>query len=242
MTTALRTLIALGLAFVACAAQAGQWQVAPLRTELSARRPTSALTVSNRADQPATLHVRAYVWTQENGEDRLEDTEALIVSPPIFTVHAGRAQTLRIGLRDPDADTTGERERAYRIVIEEVPNDSPDATGVRMILRMSLPIFVRPAQAPAQAQMDWRVVRNERGWQLEAANRGQAHAQLVNVRMNAPDRDEPIAAIESPTYVLPGAAKRWDLAPNPALVPGSPLRIEARTLTDRFDASVMPAP
>ena len=228
-------------ALMATTASAGQWQVAPLRVELSGKRPNAALTVLNRANEPAPLHVRAYAWSQVKGEDRLKETDALIVSPPIFTVGGAREQTLRVGLRYPRlAEAASVHEQTYRIVIDEVPDTGPDSTGVRLVLRLSLPVFVRTGESAPR--MAWQVVRDPQGrWQLEAANHGNGHAQLLNVRVRAPGEAEPLAEVDQPAYLLPGTVKRWPLTPAAAAIDAAaPLQIEAQTLTGRIDASVVP--
>jgi fimbrial chaperone protein len=43
--------------------------------------------------------VQLFAWSQDAGQDILQPTTDLLVSPPVFTVQPGQSQLLRIALR-----------------------------------------------------------------------------------------------------------------------------------------------
>jgi fimbrial chaperone protein len=193
-------------------ATAGAFTIAPVRVELGPGKRTEALTVRNEADHPVLIQVETQAWSQVDGEDRLETTTEALATPPVFTLPAGGQQILRVALRRAAAP---ERELQYRLVLQEVPPEAPlDAPGLRMALRVSLPVFVRPALAAAPV-LHWQAVREgpER-LMLVAENTGNAHAQIIDFRLFAagtPDRS--IEGMQS-RYVLPGSRVHWTLTPS----------------------------
>jgi fimbrial chaperone protein len=125
---------------------AGQLDVSPTRIELTAAKPTAAVTLKNEGGDKVVIQNSIVAWTREGKKDRYAPTKDLIVTPPIATVAPGGSQVLRIGLRRP---VDPRRELAYRLFVQEIP-PPPKAgfAGVQIALRLSLPVLVQPA-APA---------------------------------------------------------------------------------------------
>ena len=138
------------LAAVAPVAMAGgHLQVGSTRVELPAGARATRLVLRNSGDAPVGAQVRVYDWSQPEGEDRLDETHAIALSPPIVRIAPGEEQVVRIVRQGPAP--TG-RDATYRVVAEEVPltpQDANVAVGFRM--RFVLPLFDRFADAqPAQ--------------------------------------------------------------------------------------------
>jgi fimbrial chaperone protein len=116
-----------------------------IRLDLSAGTKTAALTVRNDA-QEVLVQAEMMLWEQVDGEDRLTPTRDLLVSPAVFTLPPNGSQLVRVALRHVPADVT--RELAYRLILQEVPQPAnPDAAGLRVTLRLSVPVFVATAGA-----------------------------------------------------------------------------------------------
>jgi len=191
-------------------ALAGSLQIDPIRLEINAGRRTATVRVTNQEQVPVAIRAYALTWTQIDGEDRYEDTTAVIVSPPIFTIPAGATQLIRVGLRNPAGGA-----RAFRLMIEEVPQASPGG-GVQVALRLNLPLFVSIEPGSA-SELGWSASRGADGrWTLEASNRGRNYVRV-----------EPAAAMAAtgvefaPNFnlgvVLPGSRKRWVVGSEPAI-------------------------
>src|ERR1700758_1330809 len=146
------SLLAVGVLAGPEEAAASALSVAPIRVELNAATHTAVLTVRNQEDSPVVVQARPAAWSQREGEDQLADTHDLLVTPPIFTVPPRGQQVLRIALlREPDAA----RELDSRLVLTEVPQAAaPETTGLRVALRITLPVFVA-AQRRADADLVW---------------------------------------------------------------------------------------
>src|SRR5690606_27632881 len=87
--------------------------------------------------------VRVYRWTQVDGQDVLEATRDLAISPPMLEVASGGEQLVRVVRLGPAPAAT---EASYRVVVDELPVAAVDAAdggeGLRFVLRYSIPVFV----------------------------------------------------------------------------------------------------
>lgn len=215
-----------------CAAGASL-EVDPIRVTLSATQPIAALTVRNAGTRPAGLHLKVMAWTQAGPVDHYAATSELLVTPPIFMLAPGAVQTVRVGLRravDP------ERELAYRLYLQEIPDAAASGgTGVRIALRIGVPVFVSP-QTPAAPLLRWRAQRDTDAIVLHAQNMGNAHARVVEMQLHSGSRTIAEAA---GAYVLPGQSGQWRLVVTPMPAAGTPLRVSAKTTSGNVDTHVV---
>lgn len=196
-------------------------QVAPISLTLDANARADGLWLSNTGDAPLHAQVRVYRWRQDGGEEKLEPSRELAVSPPMLSLEPGARQLVRV-IR---LGTAPERiEGAYRVVVDELPIDAPAVAetppseakrGLQFVLRYSVPVFVVPstmAAAAAVPELHGRLVRDGAQAMLEIENRGDMHAQLGNlVFVDARgERRELVPGLLG--YVLPGQHMRWPLA------------------------------
>jgi fimbrial chaperone protein len=191
---------------------AGSFSISPLRVELSAQSATAALTIRNEEDAPALVQVETLLWSQSAGEDKLEPTRDLLVSPTVFTLPPRGSQLVRVALR---GNTDSARELSYRLILQEVPPEaSPDFTGLRVALRLSLPVFVAPT-TPAKPDLAWSATYDATGAVVvRADNNGGAHARVLSFTLT-PERGTGAVLQDSvATYVLPGQYRTWTLQNN----------------------------
>jgi len=232
------SLLAMGMLAAAGPAAASSISVAPIRVELSGTKRTAVLTVRNQGDAPVVVQAQPAAWSQRDGEDQLGDTHDLVVTPPIFTVAGKAQQVLRVALlREPDAA----RELDYRIVLSEVPSSvAPDTTGLRVALRITLPVFVA-AQAHTAADVAWSHRWLADGTlEIAAQNRGTAHVQIEGFDVQAAGNGSGKVHADTPHYLLPGTAARWQLHPGGALSHDAQLVLECHS--DAGDFTVTSAP
>lgn len=191
-------------------AHAGGLKVQPVRLELRPERASGLLTISNPSNEPMLVQAEAFAWRQVNGEDVLEPAPGVLLNPPIFELPPGGRQLVRVGFRSA---TPAAGESAWRIWLSQVPEGAPRPEmgeelpqGVRMLFRVSLPLFVTPPGA-ARAAPEWRLEQGE----LTLANRGARHLQLHDLVFR---RDDGARLAQDMRYVLPGATARWSLPPD----------------------------
>lgn len=189
-------------------ASAAGLQVAPISLTLDARRGADGLWLSNTGDAVLNAQVRVFHWTQANGEDQLTASRGLAASPPMLKLEPGARQLVRV-IRTGAAPA--EREDAFRLLVDEVPNEAAQADGLNFVLRYSVPVFVAPAAATRPApRLDWSL-HDGAATTLEVANAGSMHAQLASLVFTGDDGGSIQVSDGLLGYVLPGATMRWPL-------------------------------
>ncbi len=197
-------------------AQASSFNISPIRAELGGAHHTEVMTLTNADDAPVVVEVRVVKWSQDNGADQLDDTRELLVTPPVLQIPGRGEQIIRVALRR-DADTT--REMTYRVIFQEVPQTaSPEFTGLRVALRLSVPIFVAPARGKAEADLAWDAHWLPSGeLEVGASNNGNGHLQVIDFDLQLPGAGAVVRGLTA-KYVLPGSRMVWTLSA-PASVP-----------------------
>jgi fimbrial chaperone protein len=235
----MRSLVALLIfAALAAPASASTFNISPIRAQLNVAHRTEALTIMNADDSPVVVQIRVVRWSQKDGAEQLEDTRELLATPPVLQIPANGQHIVRVALRrEPD----GAQELTYRVIFEEVPQAAPkDFTGLRVALRLSIPVFVAPANGKANAELAWESRWLPNG-QLEVAatNNGNGHLQITDFEAQFPGSLMPLRGIAS-KYVLPGSRMSWTLtAPADAKKQGM---IPIRGHSDQGDFSADVAP
>jgi fimbrial chaperone protein len=213
-------------------AHAGSFSVNPVRVTLSAKQPVAAITVRNEGPQPAVIQLETHAWSQDQGHDVLVQTSDVLATPPIFTVPAGKAQILRIGLRRP-SNATGEV--TYRLVLREVPQANPATQGLQVALKISMPVFVVPATKVAPA-LQWKATRTADGKiRVHLTNTGTAHVQVSKIDLALAEGGVALGSHTLAQYVLPGNSRSWAIdATTPAAI-GAKVRIKSTTDAGAFE-------
>lgn len=233
-----RTCAILGLVGLSAlgAAQAGSFHVSPVRIEMSAARPVAVLNVTNNEDRATRIQLQLVSWSQENNRDLYAETQALVANPPIFTLPAKGTQIIRVGLVKPEQSA---REQSYRVFLEELADPAAPvdaATGLKIQLRIGLPVFVQPPQ-PAKPAFRWTARTVKGGIQLALKNEGDAHVQIRETRLLARSGEKTFATMTMADYVLPGNSRTWLIKPE-APWQGEALRLIAQTNVGPVNADI----
>lgn len=229
--------------YYASVASAGTIGVSPLRLTFEDSNKIESLTVRNEGTEPVIMQMGILSWSQREGKAVFTATREIIGNPPIFTVPAGGAQIIRVGLRrTPDA----QRELTYRIILEEVPPPpNSDFSGTQFYMRMSLPVFVLP-KVEAKPILRWRASRNAEGaLKINLTNDGNAHIQIKNFTLSLPESAQPWATQQTADYVLSDKSRDWILPVNadyPTPPPGVTLKLVALTDAGEIEAKVLIEP
>lgn len=206
------------------AAAQNNYTVSPLRLELSAKAPATVLQVINRGDAAATMQVQQRAWVQRDGRDEQDETRDLIISPAIFTFGPGETQVVRIALRGAPH---GQLERAYRILVSEIPGPSiptaPELISFRIALRMDLPLFVAAIEPGAPSP----------SFELEPAsgrllvrNEGPSHIRFTDFTLQQAGRQ----LHSMPVFtVLPGSSIALELPRGDRATTIASARVEANS-------------
>jgi len=232
--------LAVGLA--SAAAEASSFNISPIRAELSAAHPTEVLTLTNAEDAPVVVEVRVFKWSQVDGAEQLDDTRELLSTPPVLQIPGSKDQIVRVALRrEPDPAT----ELTYRVIYQEVPQaaapqaTAPQATGLRVALRLSIPVFVAPVHGKAKADLLW-----EARWladgdlQLAATNRGNGHTQIIDFDLALGGGATTIHG-NTAKYILAGSRMVWTLKAPADVAKHGAIAIHGRSDQGDFSADVV---
>lgn len=198
-------LIATGLLFGAETAHGAALQVAPVLLDVRAGA-TATLSLRNESPRPIDAQTRVFRWTQANGEDVLEPTEAVVASPPSVTLSSRVDYTVRIVRATRQAL---EQEEAYRLLVDELPDVSRGAAGtVALVLRHSIPVFFAP-QDVGEPRLVWSAQRSGGRLTVTLRNDGARRVRLSRMRVS----DGGGASISFGDglvgYALAGSTMRW---------------------------------
>jgi fimbrial chaperone protein len=218
------------------AAHASSFNISPIRAELSGAHRTEVLTLRNAEDAPVVVEVQVVQWSQEHGEEQLQDTRDVLVTPPVMQIAGNSEQIVRVALRR-DADVS--RELTYRVIFQEVPQAAPaDFTGLRVALRLSVPLFVAPAQAHAKSDMAWEAHWLQDGdLEVAATNRGSGHLQVIDFDVDLAGAGVSLHG-NTAKYVLPGSRMVWTLKPPENANKQGSISIHGRSDQGDFSADV----
>lgn len=196
------------LAFCWTAAQAVI--IAPVVVEISPTQRVASITVSNSDDKPISYQTQVLSWQQVDGVDHYEESNQLIVVPPIAEIAAGGSQVFRVTTRL----APGPQEVAFRLVLEDVTELAAPAVGadaMQVVLRVNhnLPVFFAAAGTPvAEARIRGcgKPEKPGRGC-VRVENSG---TQYIVVKALALSRGEWRHELQVSERVLAGAWKQWE--------------------------------
>lgn len=212
------------------------FHVAPVRIELSDRKPTTVLQVGNEGDEPVTVQVRVVAWQQQGVGDLYPETDEIFLSPPISKIAPHGNQLIRIALRHRDVLTA---ERAYRVFIEEVPGPvQANFNGIHTLLRISVPIYRIPAKPAAAALLSWAADFTDDGsLRITASNAGEIHSVIKAISVASAGKD-PVSQ-KSAQCILAGGKREW-IFRDEGLKNITHITLEAETDSGKLDEEITP--
>jgi fimbrial chaperone protein len=221
------------LVFWAPAVLAQGLQIMPVSISMQSGTMSNTLTITNRGSKAETVQARPFLWSQSSSGDVLAPTEDVVVSPPMAVVAAGASQLFRILLREPAEKT----ETCYRLLFDELPSAEDEAGGVRLTVRLSVPLFALPEQA-IKSMITWSVIVDGNRAFLHAENQGTQHLRIIRLVLNEGSTGEITVSSAASRYLLAGAEQEWPLPEGRRPAPGSVLRLTAGSDQGPVDATV----
>ncbi len=219
--------------------QAANLSINPVLITLDNTRSIGALNLINRGEEPVVMQAAIRAWDVEDGEDRYTETDALIVTPPVFTVAPAQEQVVRVGLRRPAANNV---EQSFRVFLEQSPANPADEeeqgpTGIQVTLRIGIPVFIAP-DGPVSREIEWYVESiADKRLRITAVNRGNVHVRVQRLAL-LDEGGQPLVQNEDLTYLLPGSTRYWTLEPPVAVT--TSYRIKAWTKSGELEAEAKP--
>jgi len=204
-------------------AGAQAFKVIPVNIGMAAGQRTATLTVINEGSTETAIQIRAYAWNQPDGNDQLATSNEVVASPPLTTIPAGATQVVRLVIRR----TPEGREATYRILLDQIPPAAVPGE-VRIVLRMSIPIFAQPTNRTA-SHVQFHVERDAGQTYLVGINDGLRHDAIRDVVLSTSDGRKLTIASGAAPYFLAGVTRRWLItAQGPQPLTNETLRMTAR--------------
>lgn len=195
---------------VSSPAKAGEFTISPIRIFMNPADRAVAVTVSNEGDEPLTMQVDLYSWSQtESGEELLELSEDIFMSPPIITLQGRERQVVRLARL---SNAPPPEQLTYRLIAREIlpePEGGFTGTQVQVALALSLPIFITPRDSANRVNCALQNMSPEPD-RVICENSGTAYAQLRELQVSSPDGQE-LLKLEAAKYILPGAKASFNL-------------------------------
>lgn len=214
--------VAAWLGLAASPAWAADLQVSPVLVEFQPQQQAQALYLTNSGKEPLQAQVRVQRWTQHDGQEQLSASEDVVASPTIVRIEPGQRQTVRVVRQKPTAPAT---EQAYRLLVDELPKtQAPERTGLRLLLRYSIPMFVAPldgdaahagsaVKPPVLADLSQVHAQlrpgGERKSQLQVGNDGKRHLRISYLSVDGAGGASRALGDGLLGYVLPGQRMAW---------------------------------
>ncbi|WP_105659415.1 fimbrial biogenesis chaperone [Cronobacter dublinensis] len=205
---------------------AGNMLIWPIDPYLAPDDKAAELWIQNQGAAPMTMQVRIVRWRQEGGNERYQQQQDVVASPPIVRIDGNKKQLIRL-IRQ--AEIPAGVEQAYRIVVDEIPQPTEPGKpqlGLKLQMRYSIPLFAYGQGVVTQRtgahhaflepeNLSWRVIRDNGQPAIEITNRDQIHARISQVTVQQGGQSRTLAE-GLLGYVLPGQARVFPL---PAGVP-----------------------
>lgn len=191
------------LALLTPPAAAVSYTVNPVQVDLTAAVSSTLITISNQSSERVSFQVSGFRWTMDDaGESRLEPTEDLLFFPQLLEIEPKAERRLRVGATVP----FGAVEGTYRLIVEELrPPQNASGSNVRILTRMSIPVFLAPQKpAPELRIAEARAAAGAVSFRVD--NRGNVHAPPHKIVVTATSAaGETLFAQQlDGWYVLPG--------------------------------------
>jgi fimbrial chaperone protein len=187
-------------------AQTQELSVQPVNIFLAPGQKATSLSVTNTGKSETGIQIRTFDWNQKGDDDQLVASQIVVASPPLITIAPGSTQVVRLILRQAPRD----QEATYRILLDQLP-PPPEAGVVRVVLRMSIPIFAMPvARAAPRLRFHVEPVSGG-GIDLVGVNDGLSHEALRDIVLTTGDGHQLKAAAKGSPYILAGSTRHWHI-------------------------------
>lgn len=177
----MRYLTLLSICGWACLSPAWAISVTPLSAELDLDRQQTHLIAVTNADSgtPLPVKVSAKHWRLDlAGKDQRDETDDILVFPGQFILEPSARRSVRVAVRSKDKP---EVERAYRIIVQELPIDlkgrGKQDSGVKLVTAYATAFYVRPRNPQSRLSLIG-VERRQEGLLFKIGNQGNVHTHL----------------------------------------------------------------
>lgn len=198
----------IGLSLSIGQAYSSEWRVAPIRLDFDKGTKSGVITVSNDSAEKVHLQIKAAEWVQDaEGKDKYSDTSDLIYFPKIIILDKNEEKVLRTGIKASSV----EKEKTYRLFIEEIPQPSKgEGASVAVAIRFGVPIFIKPEKEEARGEIE-KIEMSKGALKAVVRNSGNVHLMIVSINIKGKDKEgnEVFSKELSGWYLLNGSSRTY---------------------------------
>lgn len=198
----------IGLSLSIGQAYSSEWRVAPIRLDFDKGTKSGVITVSNDSSEKVHLQIKAAEWIQDaEGKDKYSDTSDLVYFPKIMILDKNEEKVLRTGIKASSV----EKEKTYRLFIEEIPQPSKaEGASVAVAIRFGVPIFIKPEKEEARGEVE-KIEMSKGVLKAVVKNSGNVHLMIVsiNIKGNNKEGNEVYSKELSGWYLLNGSSRTY---------------------------------
>src|SRR5690606_89697 len=179
---------------------------------------SDGLWLTNTSNAAMDVQVRVFEWVQTNKTDELSPTTDFVASPPMAKIPGGGKQFVRLVKVGQSA---GPVERAYRIVVDELPLERAAGSGLTFALRYSIPVFIQGTNPSTPPDLNWHLATDPKGGVLLSIhNSGTTRAKLSDLTFTS--RSGRTHSINKGLfgYALAKSGRQWSISKNTRLFSG----------------------
>ena len=181
----------------------GSFVLNPLKIEITPNQKIKEIDVTNTSTETIHLQVESFLWEQnEQGRPVWTKNKELIYFPKIFKMKPKEKRVVRVSYKGDFPKI----EKAYRIFIRELPVTEPGKKGVKVSLRLSIPLFIKPKKQFVKLDFEKINVENS-NLKVVVRNRGTVHTVVKSVNLigKSPDGKTVFSKEKNGWYILPNS-------------------------------------
>lgn len=204
-----RLILALaGVFFSIGTAYSGEWRVTPIRLDFDKGTKSGVITITNDSAEKVRLQIKSTEWIQDSeGKDKYTDTSDLVYFPKMMILDNKEEKVLRTGIKTTEV----EKEKTYRLFIEEIPEPgTAEGSRVAIALRFGVPIFIKPQKEELKGEIE-KLEMSNGVFKTVVKNPGNVHFMISSINIKGKNKagDEIFAKELSGWYLLNGTSRPY---------------------------------
>ena len=218
--------ICISIPFSALVLHGSSIELNPVRLEFLPGQKITSQEITNHSGVPVVLQLKVVKWKKVLGKDIHEETNDVIVTPPLITLDSEEKQLVRLGMRVTPDEKKG---ATYRLIINELPaSNLLTSFGVRTLLEFQVPIVAAPL-VPSKPKILWAATRlGDKKIKITIQNVGESYLSLCNISLSNSDENKPFVKQPITYYILPGQKQDYEFD-LPNAFKGRNVQISAQT-------------
>lgn len=202
-------LVLTGLLFsIVSQAYSSEWRVTPIRLDFDKGSKSGVITVKNDSSEKVHLQIKAAEWIQDiEGKDKYSETSDLVYFPKIMILEKNEEKVLRTGIKTSTVD----KEKTYRLFIEEIPQPrTAEGAVVAVAIRFGVPIFIKPEKEDPRGEIE-QIDISKGVFKAVVKNTGNVHLMINSITIKGTNKEgnEVYAKDLSGWYLLNGSSRTY---------------------------------